>query len=76
MVGAKTDLISIANMVNNAAKRKSGILIIKKGLGNEYTCSNRKLVQEMKTFSCTDMNEAIRKLYDWYKIQPNLFLHS
>jgi GDP-L-fucose synthase len=74
--GSKTDLISIANMVNTAAKRKSTIIIKRKGLGNEYTCNNRKLVSEMKKISCTDINEAIRKIYDWYKIQPNLFLHS
>jgi GDP-L-fucose synthase len=74
--GTKIDLISITNIINKVAKRKSKIIMKKTGLGNEYTCNNRKLVSEMKKITFTDMNEAIKKLYDWYQIQPNHLLRS
>lgn len=65
--GSKIDLISIAKIINNISDSKSKIIIKNDGLGNEYTCNNERLLKEIKNLQFTDINEAIGKLYNWYK---------
>ena len=49
------------------AGKKSKVVVKKSGRGNEYTCSNLRLKKEMPNVRFTDISEAIRKLYNWYK---------
>lgn len=46
----KIDLLTIANIVNNLSDFKSSIIILNKGLNNEYTSSNEKNFYRNKKF--------------------------
>jgi nucleoside-diphosphate-sugar epimerase len=65
--GKKINLKTIANMINEIADRKSKIIIAKKGLNNEYTCNNERLLSEIPGFKFTKMEDSIKELYLWYK---------
>ena len=54
-------------MINEIADKKSKIIIAKKGLNNEYTCNNERLLSEIPAFKFTKMEESIKELYLWYK---------
>jgi UDP-glucose 4-epimerase len=68
--GRRVDLITIANIINSFATKKSKIIIGKKGLGNEYTCDNRRLMKEMKHPEFMDMEKSVKLLFDWYVANP------
>lgn len=65
--GKKIDLLTIARMINKVVKSKSKIAIKNKGLNNEYTCDNNRLLEEMKAIKFTNIKIAIKELYLWYK---------
>ena len=48
------EIIDIANKIKNP------------GMNKEYTCDSSLLKNELKDFKFTEMDEAIRLLYDWY----------
>jgi nucleoside-diphosphate-sugar epimerase len=65
--GTRVDLKTIAAKINEIADKKSEILIKKRGLNKEYTCNNKRLVNELGNFKFTDFNTYMRELYLWYK---------
>ncbi|MBI4225974.1 NAD(P)-dependent oxidoreductase [Candidatus Roizmanbacteria bacterium] len=65
--GKKIDLLTIAEKINSIADKKSAIIIRKAGLNNEYSCDNKRLLKMLNEFKFTPIDEAIRKLYAWYK---------
>jgi len=65
--GKKIDLLTIANLINQVADKKSKILVKTEGLNNEYTCNNAKLMSELDNFEFNEINKSIKSLYDWYK---------
>jgi len=65
--GKKIDILSIAKIINQTADKKSNIIIKKNGLNKEYTCDNSRLVREIKNQRFTNIEEAIKELYLWYK---------
>lgn len=65
--GVKIDLITLANIVNKIAEKKSKIIVKKKELNNEYTCDNTRLITAIPHLHFIDINKAISDLYQWYK---------
>ncbi|MBI3985233.1 MAG: NAD(P)-dependent oxidoreductase [Candidatus Levybacteria bacterium] len=64
--GKPINIAKLAKKINRIARDKSKIIIKNKGLGNEYTCDNSRLLKEIKNLSFTNIDEAIKKVYDWY----------
>ncbi len=62
------DLISLAQMVNSIGGRESEIRVLESGLGVEYSGDNRRLSAELGGFSFVPIEQAVRELYDWYKM--------
>ena len=65
--GKKIDLLTIAKKINAISDTHIPIVIKKKGLQNEYTCDNSRLMQELPNFRFTPFDEALEELYLWYK---------
>lgn len=64
--GKSIDLLSIAKIINEISDNKVDIIIKNKSLGNEYTCNNTRLINELGNFKFTDLKKSIRGLYQWY----------
>lgn len=68
--GKKIDLLTIANLINNIADRKSEIIVKNSGLNNEYTCNNERLMNELGGFKFSQIKSSVKSLFDWYKKCP------
>lgn len=66
-IGKPIDLLTIAKTVNRISENKSKIIIKKKGLNNEYTCDNSRLLKEIPNLRFTDFKNSVEELYSWYK---------
>lgn len=65
----KIDLCSICDIVNEVSEKNLPVYVCNQGLANEYTASNKRLLNEIGTdFIMTDKKLAITKLYDWYRM--------
>lgn len=68
--GIKIDLITIANLINKVANKKSEIIVKNSDLNNEYSCNNNRLMSELgNSFKFTKIEKSIKSLYDWYEKQ-------
>lgn len=65
--GKKIDLLTIANIINEVAEKKSKIIVKSNGLNNEYTCDGKRLVYELGGFRFNGITDSIKNLYSWYK---------
>lgn len=65
--GEKIDLLTIAKKINRISDKKSDIIVEKKGLKNEYTCDNARLLRKLPNFSFTDFDETLKDIYNWHK---------
>ena len=70
--GKKIDLLTLSKLVNSVSNFKSKIIVLNKGLSNEYTASNSRLIKELKGFRFTPHKVAIEELYNWYKNRMHL----
>lgn len=67
------DLLTIAKKINKIAPKKQEIIVHNRGLGNEYTCDNSRLLKEIGTFKFSDFDQTLKELYRWYlKIKSRL----
>lgn len=69
--GVKYELKELANIVNSVTKKNVPIYVAKEGMWKEYTASNKRLCDEMKTFIPEKMEESIDKLTSWYRHNMN-----
>lgn len=69
--GKKIDLLTIANLINEIADKKSEIIVRNNGLNNEYTCSNKRLMSELDNLKFSEISDSIKILYNWYKENKN-----
>lgn len=69
--GRRTDLLSLAEIVNEVAEKKAEIIVCQEGFANEYTASNERMMQEMPDMRFTDMKESVSQLYAWYREHQN-----
>ena len=65
--GGKIDLVSLANKINDVSDFQSEIILLNKGLNNEYTSSNKRILNEMGGFDFTSHQEAILKMRGYFK---------
>ena len=72
--GNPVDYISIANAIREISGKDLEILIEKKGLRQEYSGTNHLLVDTMKDFSYTDIEDALCEMYEWYKTHSHLLM--
>jgi len=68
--GMKVDLITLAHFVNAVSDFQSEIHLINKGLNNEYTSNNERILKELGDFQLTSHKEAISKMRCYF--QDNL----
>ena len=64
--GKTTDLISIAEIINNLSDFESEIKIINEGLNKEYSGSNLELIKEIGEYDFIEMEDSIKKLMGYY----------
>ena len=62
-----TDLVSIANIVNEIGDHQSEIEILNHGLSNAYTGDNRRLKEEYPEVEFTSMYNGIKDLNKYYR---------
>jgi len=65
--GKPQDLLSLANKINKISEKKSEIILKQEGLNKEFSCDNKRLLDEIKDFKFTPLEESIRELYLYYK---------
>lgn len=65
--GERIDILTIAKRVNKIAEKKSRIIVKNKGLNDEYSCDNSRLMKEIKNFKFTDFDQSLKEFYIWYK---------
>lgn len=65
--GKKISLEEICQQVIKISGKKLPVYICKEGLANEYTASNRRLLEEYSELKFTSLEEAVQKLYNWYE---------
>jgi len=65
--GDKIDLLTLAQLVNKTSDFKSQIEVKTKGLNNEYTSNNQRILDEMKDFSFMSFENAIIKMRNYFK---------
>lgn len=61
------DLVTIAEIINEISDYKSKIIVLSKGLNNEYTASNKRLKKEIPELQFTEYKKGIEKLFNYYK---------
>lgn len=70
--GERIDLYSLAEMVNEISENAQSIITCQEGFANEYTASNDRILQEIPDMVFTDMKDAVRELYLWYKTHMDI----
>ncbi len=65
------DLVSLAKIVNAAAKAKSEIKVLNPGMNTEYTGRNSRILKELGGFTFTSYESGVKKLYEYYAAQLN-----
>lgn len=60
-------LSEIAKKVMNISEKELQIVICRDNIGNEYTASNKRLLDEMGKIHFTPIDVAIKDLYKWYE---------
>lgn len=65
--GEVRDLVSIANLVKEVCGKEIPIYVCKEGLANEYSASNKRLLNEMGDFEFKDFKEAVTELAQYYE---------
>lgn len=64
--GKRIDLITLADIVKKVSNKEVPVYVCNVGLAKEYSASNQRLIDEIKHFEFTPIENAIRNLYDWY----------
>ncbi len=66
--GKPVDLITLTEIVKRVSGKDTGFFVCREGLANEYTASNERLLEVIgRDFAYTSHEEAVKKLYDWYR---------
>ena len=65
--GKSIELLALAQKINKIIGKQSEIIVKKEGLNKEYSCDVTKLLEEIGDFKFTEIDEGIKKLYDYYK---------
>lgn len=74
--GTKISLAEICEIVRRVSGKQLPVFICKDGWGNEYTASNIRFLKEFSEFQYTDMEDAIKNLYEWYQNKGNINMYQ
>lgn len=61
-----TELLFLAEKVRKISEKNLPIIVKERGMGLEYSGDNNRLKEEIKDLRLTDIDTAIKKLYEWY----------
>lgn len=64
--GERCRLSALAEKIKKISKHDFNIIIKKEGYSKEYTCNNTLLLRELKNLEFTEMETALKELYEWY----------
>jgi GDP-L-fucose synthase len=64
--GVAISLSELAKKILKITGKKLDIIILKEGMGREYSGDNTKLINEIDNFSFKNIDECILDLYNWY----------
>lgn len=73
--GTKISLKEICEIVSRVSGKQLPVFVCKDGLGNEYTASNKRFLKECPEFRFTDMEKAVKSLYEWYQNNGNIDIY-
>ncbi len=65
--GKRVDLLTIAERIKAISNMDVPIYLCQKGLGREYTSSNRRLLREYPEMPITELDAAITDLLEYYQ---------
>lgn len=65
--GKAVSLIELAELVRKISGKELPIYIAKEGMANIYTASNERMLSQIGEFEYTDIETAVKKLYEWYE---------
>ncbi len=65
--GRRVDLLTIAEKVKKLSGMDIPIYVCKEGYGNEYTATNKRLLQEYSDFIITALDDSIKSLLQYYE---------
>ena len=74
--GQRISLEEICTIVKNVSNKDLPVYICKDGVANEYTASNRRFLDEFKSFEYTPIEESIKALYEWYEKECDIDLYK
>lgn len=63
--GERYDLLSLCKILNKVSNKENRIIVCKDGLGNEYTASNERLINEIP-ITFTLIEDSIEEMYNYY----------
>lgn len=66
------DFKTLAEKIIKISGKKLDIIIKTEGLGREYSGDNSLLMNELKNFKFTSIDESIKTLYDWYDFNKHI----
>jgi len=65
--GKTIDLIKICRLINEISDYQSKIIVLRKGLNNEFTANIDRLKKEIPSLKITDYKQGIEKVFNYYK---------
>lgn len=65
--GSGIDLLTLAEMVNATGTERVPVIVMHPGLNNEYTSSNRRIMEAIPGFKITSHATAIRNLFTYFR---------
>jgi nucleoside-diphosphate-sugar epimerase len=65
--GTKTDILSIARIIDAISDFQSDITVVNNGLNREYSGNNYRLIAEIGKYEFMSMEDSIRHLIHFYK---------
>ncbi len=65
--GIPVTLVEIAGKIEQITGKNLNITVKRQGWNKEYTCSNSRLLRELKGFQFSNLDSNIQILYNWYK---------
>lgn len=74
--GIRISLEEICQIVSRVSGRQLPIFVCRDGLGNEYTASNERFLKEFPEFRFTDIEKAVKSLYEWYQNNENISIYQ
>jgi len=70
--GNSVEYIELANMINEIANHNADVTVNNRNIKKHYSGSNSRLLDELNGFEFTPLQQALKKMYGWYKQNKHL----